>query len=168
MIRGKFGLNEIPTRRAKSHIILVLPALPQLLLFSLKVNMQLTTNLRIRRQFVHHNPQARALANSHPRQCPFPDCKRAFTNNSGLTQHLHLQHPDYQDEPSSDDIDMASPVAEHLEGSSSGSESPDTSKPRRATVEDVEDEDDFRSSSSDKSEGTTRKYYHAELNGTSQ
>lgn len=163
----KFGLNHIPTRRAaKPHITSILPALHHLVLFSLKGNMQLTNNLRIRRQYVHHNPQARAL--TRLRQCSFPDCGRAFTNNSGLTQHQHLQHPGYEDNTSSDDIHMDPPFAEHPEGLSSGSEGTSTSGNRRATVEDVEDEGDVSSSSSEGSQAQTKRHYHSKLNGTSQ
>lgn len=128
--------------------------------------MQLTSNLRIRRQFSHDNPQARAFTHSRP--CPVLGCSRGFNNNSGLTQHLNQTHPGYE-EPSSDQYDSVHPpIAEHLDHLSSGSEGSNTSGHRRATVEDVEDEDDVRSSSSGNSEEKTRKHYHSELNGMLQ
>lgn len=83
---------------------------------------------------------------------------------------MQLQHPNYDGEPSSDHVDWAPPpIAEHLEGLSSQSEGSDTSGRHRATVEDVEDEDDVRSSSSSEdSHGRTKKYYHPKLNGMYQ
>lgn len=133
--------------------------------------MQLSTNLRVRRQFVHANPRTRALAKSYSRQCPVPDCGRTFTNSSGLTQHKRMQHPGYVDESSSD-VDMAPPT----EASSSGSEGANedvedendvrgANTSHRATVEDVEDEGDLRSSGSEESRRETRRHYHSELNG---
>lgn len=47
--------------------------------------MPLTRNLRIRRL---HSSKVRAPTIP----CSFPDCKRSFINNSGLTHHIRKQH----------------------------------------------------------------------------
>lgn len=60
-------LDKIPTHFVKSCVALlscfILPVIPQLCLFSLKANVQLTTNLHICRQYLHRNPQACAHTN---------------------------------------------------------------------------------------------------------
>ncbi|KAF7965884.1 hypothetical protein HWV62_41018 [Athelia sp. TMB] len=125
--------------------------------------MQVTTNLRIRQQFLARHPHARALAAS--RRCPVPGCDRTFTNNSGLTQHKNSKHPNFHDEPSSDYSDPAPPIADQSEGSPSNSEDSDVSGRYRATVEEIEDEDAPRSSSSNgHTRERTKKYYHPKLN----
>ncbi|KZP16263.1 hypothetical protein FIBSPDRAFT_749065 [Athelia psychrophila] len=124
--------------------------------------MQLTSNLRIRQQFSRDHPQARALASSRP--CPVLGCHRSFTNNSGLTQHLSRKHPEYEESSSDHNNSIPPPIAEHLDHSTSESEGSNTSRHRRATVEDVVDEDDIRSSSSRGSNDKTAKHYHSKLN----
>lgn len=127
--------------------------------------MQLTSNLRIRRQFTRQNPQTRALARAH--LCPVPGCYRAFKNESGLTQHKSSIHPNYIDEPSSPNPINPTilPTEESLEDSASGSADSDTSHQHRATVEDIDDEDDIMDSNSEETEDKIRRYYHSKLNG---
>ncbi|KAF7971583.1 hypothetical protein HWV62_20746 [Athelia sp. TMB] len=132
--------------------------------------MQLSSNLRLRRQYAKENPQAR--------RCHAPGCTRTFKNTSGLTQHLNKFHPDVQSElpteslagPASigqisivlgsdsedyDDSDDNS-AWQFDHGSNHGSHSPSecntdgpgpstqSSRNQRTTVEDVEDVDDSR------------------------
>lgn len=127
--------------------------------------MSLTSNLRIRRQFTQRNPQARAQSRSRELECPILGCTRTFMNNSGLTQHKSSAHPDYVDAPSSPNpINWATPsVDESPEGSGS-----DTSSHRPVTIEDIEDEDEIRSSSSGNAQERTSKYCHSKLNGVFQ
>ncbi|KAF7971987.1 hypothetical protein HWV62_19335 [Athelia sp. TMB] len=129
--------------------------------------MQVTTNLRIRQQFNHSHPRSRALSRS--RTCPVSGCGRVFRNNSGLTQHKCSKHPEYTESSSSDNeapapnTDIEDDSSDILENSDASGQSTH----RRATVEDVEDEDEVRSSigSGDSRDSRTRKYYHPLLNG---
>lgn len=136
--------------------------------------MQLSTNLRIRRRFTQHNPETRALARPCP--CPVPGCYRAFKNSSGLTQHKSSVHPDYIDEPSSPSpVNPAIfPTEESSENSASGSADSDTSRQRRATVEDINDEDvvmssndedDIMNSNNEETNDNIHRYYHSKLTG---
>lgn len=165
-MRGNLALRQIPTQYTESRAILPSsscsscpPTLAQLFASTLS-DMQLTSNLRIRRQFSRNNPQARAFTHSRP--CPVSGCSRSFTRNSGYTQHLSKSHPEYE-EPLSDHNDPFPPaIAEHSAGELEGSS---TSGRHRATVEDCEDEDDISSASSVGSKEKTSKYYHSKING---
>ncbi|KAF7979110.1 hypothetical protein HWV62_43644, partial [Athelia sp. TMB] len=128
--------------------------------------MQVTTNVRIRQQFSFSRPGARALP--RPRRCPVAGCDCIFHNNSGLTQHKRLKHPEYLDEPSSDNITSAPATLDIPDTSSDRGVDSDKSGSYRATVEDVEDEDEIRSSSrcsGEAKESRTRRHYHPHLNG---
>lgn len=143
--------------------------------------MQLNAKLQVRRQHALANQQARAM-DVQRKPCRAPGCNRTFSNLSGRTQHENAVHPTFISQPLDDLIPPHSgfPVI-FGDGNSgeyeSGGLSSDNGNPRegsaetslftglRATVEEVEDEEDAESTTNKGSQSQTKRHYHGKLNG---
>lgn len=146
--------------------------------------MQLSTNLRLRRQHALRDPKAHATDRER-KLCRAAGCNHTFANGSGRVQHEHALHPDFIAQPSSDpitagpifpgintDSDSASTENED-EGSGSSFDSCQrenteaglSTQERGVTIEEVEDEDDIMSATSGDSQARTRRTFHDKLTG---